>query len=137
MKVVPQVSRGCLIHGRATNPSDDQIKLKKLLCIIGRSGQGLTEWQAGLDLALTYVAMDIKVWVLLTDGGVVHARREAAGTGDWIELLTLYGADRFLVETESLEAWGMDSQNLKQHVAPIARQEALSLLSQFDLFLSF
>lgn len=116
---------------------NDQMKLKRLLCIIGRSGQTLAEWQAGLDLALTYVAMDIKVWVLLTDGGVVHACREATETGDWIELLTLYGADRFLVETESLEARGMDTQSLKQHVAPIARQEALSLLSQFDLFMSF
>lgn len=113
------------------------MKLKRVLCIIGRSGQGLAEWQAGLDLALTYVAMDIKVWVLLTDGGVVHACREAPETGDWIELLTLYGADRFLVETESLEERGMDKRSLKQHVAPITRQEALSLLAQFDLFVSF
>lgn len=124
---------GCEPSGRSSYEVGECLTLKRVLVILGRSIEDNTKLQAGLDLALTHVALDLEVWVLMTDGGVCHAVGNDAHSGDWIELLSLYGVERFLAETESLEVQASGKGPLRAEVERIARRQVPDLLRQFEL----
>ena len=112
------------------------LKVKRILVLMGRSADGSERLESGLDIALTYVALDLEVWVLMVDEGVRDAALKDNDSGDWIELLRFYGVERFIAEKESLDERGMTNSSLREGVELINRSSVSNLLQQFELHVS-
>jgi tRNA 2-thiouridine synthesizing protein C len=112
--------------------------MKKYLFIIKKAAHSGAYMQEILDMLLTTAAFEQSVTVLLLDDALFALKRNQHAlalkdTAALFEVLPMYEVTDIYVETESLQARGLQIADLLLPVQPLARAELGAFSNQFDV----
>ena len=120
------------------------LEVKTLFFIINKGLQGSVCGQEFLDVALMAAAFDQKVVMLFEDEGVnalvknQHPERIGLkNIAPILNALPIYDINDVLVEKESLDAWGLNEEQLDIGVTLVSRREIKKQLNSADHVFSF
>ncbi len=114
--------------------------MRKYLFILRRLPHSGNHVQEALDLILTTAAFDQEVSVLFADDGVLQLKKRqnpaVLGLNDTAAVfgaLEIYDVHALYVEIESLQARGLDTDDLILPVKAIHRREVNQLMREHDV----
>ncbi|HDZ09798.1 sulfurtransferase complex subunit TusC [Pseudohongiella sp.] len=116
----------------------------KTLTFLARSGPyGSSKAKALLDMVLSAAVFEQKIQYIFLDDGVYQllsdqdsAQLGAKNVSAALPALDLYGVDRIYLDTESLQARGLQSRQLLIPAQPCNSDEIRSLIADSDMVFS-